>query len=372
MNFYRYKLPIQKFLSWQSIGLLIFSCSVVANDIATPVSVVTVKKGNIKQEVALTGTVTSPRSSMISPKEAGYIESLLVDEGDVVKQGDVLLQLDRQIAEIEITRVSAQLQEAIAQVKEFERQRDEAAELVEKKHIAATSFEAASAQVNIATAVVQRLRAELSRQKMIAERHTVFAPFDGVIVEKLVEVGQWVESNRSLFELIELNPLRIEVPVPQFYFNQVTVDTPVLIRYDSMKNKSYSAKVSKLIPVSDQTARTFMVFIRIDNQLQIVTPGMSARVILQLHDSEDTKSLLVPRDAIVQQPNGNKSIWIVSQQVNHTIANPVSVTTGKNVSNNVEITAGDLSDGDIIVVKGNELLQPGQSVNVIEQLDYQL
>lgn len=345
---------------------------VIANDTVTPVSVVTAKKGEVREEVPLTGTVASPRSSMISPKEAGYVERLLVDEGYVVNQGDVLLELDRKLADIEIARVRAQLQEAVAEVREFERQRDEAEELVEKKHIAATSFEAASAQVEIAKAVVQRLRAELARQQTIAEHHTVYAPFNGVIVEKLVEVGQWIESNGALFQLIELNPLRIEIPVPQFYFNRITVNTPVTIRYDARKNETFTGKVTTLIPVSNETTRTFTVFIQIDNQLQSVTPGMSARVTFLLRENEEQASLLVPRDAIVQQPNGSKSVWIVSQDANNVTARPVTITTGKNVSNNVEIISGELSDGDVIVVKGNELLQPGQAVNVIEQMDYQL
>ncbi len=344
----------------------------VANETITPVSVVTAKTGEIRQEVPLTGTVTSPRISMISPKYAGYIETVFVDEGDIVKKGDVLLSLDKQLAKIEVARVQAQLQEALAQVREYERQRDEAEELVRKKHIAATTFEGAQAQVDIGNAVVKRLRAELQRQQVIIERHHVYAPFDGVVVQKLIEIGQWVDSNRSLYELVELNPLRIEVPVPQFYFNRVIANTSVKIRYDAIPNETFTALISKLIPVSDNTARTFTIFIEVDNEKLMITPGMSARVILQIGEAIKSTSLLIPRDAIVQQPDGRKSVWVVTGENNEITARPVDVKTGKNVSNNVEITQGDLTDGDVIIVKGNELLQPGQNVNVIESLDYSL
>lgn len=351
---------------------MLLTATVAAEERPTPVSVVTAKTGELREEVPLTGTVASIRTARISPKEAGYIESLRVDESDIVSKGDVILELDRQLAELEVARVQAQLNEARARQRELVRQRDEAAELVKKKHIASTAFEAAAAEVEINKAVIQRLETELRRQQVVLERHTVYAPFDGVIAEKLVEVGQWVNSNTPLFSLIELNPLRIEVSVPQFYFNRLNVDTPVSIRYDAIPDQVFSASVTAKIPVSDQTARTFPVFISIENTNQVIAPGMSARVTFKLLGEETVKSLLLPRDAIVQKPDGTKTVWVVADKDGASQATPVKVITGKNVRANVEIKSEQIMIGDRIVVKGNELLQPGQAVNVIEQLDYPL
>lgn len=351
---------------------MLLTTTVAAEERPTPVSVVTAKTGELREEVPLTGTVASIRTARISPKEAGYIESLRVDESDIVRKGDVILELDRQLAELEVARVQAQLNEARARQRELVRQRDEAAELVKKKHIASTAFEAAAAEVEINKAVIQRLETELQRQQVVLERHTVYAPFNGVIAEKLVEVGQWVNSNTPLFSLIELNPLRIEVSVPQFYFNRLNVDTPVSIRYDAIPDQVFSASVTAKIPVSDQTARTFPVFISIENTNQVIAPGMSARVTFKLLGEETVKSLLLPRDAIVQKPDGTKTVWVVADKDGASQATPVKVITGKNVRANVEIKSQQITIGDRIVVKGNELLQPGQAVNVIEQLDYPL
>ena len=348
-------------------------CSnVFAQDTVTPVSVVTAITGSLEEEVPLTGTVTSIRTSQISPKEEGYIESLLVDEGDIVKKGDPILHFDRQLADTEIARVSAQLAEAKARVKEYERQRNEAAELVKKKSIASTVYEAAAAQVEINAAVVKRLEAELNRQQIIANRHTLYAPFDGVITAKMVEIGQWVDTNTALFELTELNPLRIEVPVPQFYFNKIKVGTPVKIKYDAIPNREFVAEVTTKVPVSSQTTRTFPVMIKIDNAEQFIAPGMSARVTFQLTERNTAKSILLPRDAIVQKPDGSKSVWLVDNQQGVSRVNPVEVKTGKASLNYIEIAQGNIRTGDRVVVKGNELLQPGQTVNILEELDYSL
>ncbi len=352
--------------------LLMTPALLLAVDDATPVSIIEAKSGALQEEVPLTGSVTTIRRARISPKEDGYIEAMNVDQGDRVKQGDPLLLLDQQLADLAISRVKAQLSEARARLNEFKRQRDEAAELVEKKHIASTAFESAAAEVEINKAVVQRLETELQQQRVIAQRHTVYAPFDGVITEKLVEVGQWVEGNTPLFVLTELDPLRVEVPVPQFYFNRINVDTPVLIRFDALPKQEFDARVTTRVPVSNQTARTFPVLIDISNERQIITPGMSARVTFQLTNDDNNASLLLPRDAIVLKPDGTKTVWVVADQSGVAKANPVEVKTGKSMRETIEITAGAVSIGDRIVVKGNELLQPGQAVNIIEQLDYKL
>jgi RND family efflux transporter MFP subunit len=352
--------------------VMLYSANLFAQESITPVSVVTAKVGNVNEEIPLTGSVTSIRTSRISPKVEGYIESLLVDEGDTVKKGDPILHFDRQLADIETARVRAQLSEAKARLNEFKRQRDETAELVEKKHIAHTAFEAAAAAVEINTAIVERLEADLRRQQVISEHHTLYAPFVGVITRKMVEVGQWVETSTPLFELTELDPLRVEVQVPQYYFSQINVGTPVKIKYDAITDREFAAEVTTKVPVSSQSTRTLPVMIKIDNQQRLIAPGMSARVIFKLAESNTTPSVLLPRDAVIQKPDGTKTVWVVAEDQGISRASPVQVKTGKSHLQNIEIAFGDVHAGDQIIVKGNELLQAGQSVNILEKLDYPL
>ena len=357
-------------------NLFLFSVLISGNSTAdtkiTPVSIVEAKKGYVNEEIPLTGSVVSIRTSQISPKEQGYIDSLLVDVGDIVKKGEPLVYLDRQLVDIEITRVRALLNEAKAQIKEYKRQQAEAKELVAKKHIAATSYEAATAEVEINSAVVQRLEAELKRQQTIAQRHVLKAPFDGVITKKMVEVGQWIDTNTALFELTELDPLRVSVPVPQFYFSRINIGTPVKIKYDAIAEKVFDAEVSIKVPASNQTTRTFPVLIKVANKDQLIAPGMSARVIFQLQNEDVEKSILLPRDAIVQKPDGTKTVWVINKVKGETKVNPVIVQTGKSHLDYIQLKTGNIETGDKIIVKGNELLQPDQHVDVIEVLDYTL
>ena len=160
---------------------------------AIPVKVIRPVVAPMYEELPLTGSVTTRRLSRLSPEVAGLAARLYVDEGDEVSRGDALLELDRDIAVIDRDRAAAQVAEARARLKEAMRQRDEAARLVEKKHIPPTRYEAAQAAVAMDSAALDRLKKELERQEEIVSRHTVSAPFDGVITRKMVEQGEWVK-----------------------------------------------------------------------------------------------------------------------------------------------------------------------------------
>lgn len=346
--------------------LCVLSVVAVAADTATPVTISVAEIAPVFQEVPLNGNVTARRVSSLSPKVDGLIDEILVDEGDSVAAEDVLLRLDKVLAEIELSRAQAALQEARARHKEAIRQRDEAADLVSKKHIAATTYENSIAEVEINSAAVMRLTAEHRRQRELLERHSVRAPFGGVIGRKLVEIGQWVETGSAVFELVEIDVLRIDVPVPQFYFNRVEIGTPAAVSFDALPGLIFEAAVSMKIPVSNPSGRTFPIRIEMDNQTRIKAPGMSARVSLLLQEEGPAAALQLPRDAVVRKPDGSQTVWVVSEENGVLSAVPVVVEVGRAVRGKVEIVSGAVNPGDRVVINGNEILRPGQHVRIIE------
>ena len=273
-----------------------------AEDTAMPVVVVKVVIAPVYEELPLSGTVVSPRVSRISPKVEGLVAEVLVEAGDQVKAGDPLVLLDPVMAEIELTRVKAEVNEAQARLNEAIRQRHEGAELVEKKHIPFTTYAALIAEVEIQTAALQKLKADHNRQIEVLERHRVSAPFDGVISKKLVESGQWVETSDAVTELVQISVLRVDVPVPQHYFSHIEVGTPVSIRFDAIPNRDFTAQVSSKVPVGHKSARTFPVRIDIQNSDRLIAPGMSARVHIRISKSITEQAVLLPRLAVMHAP----------------------------------------------------------------------
>ncbi len=357
------------------MGLLVIGGSGTAQaqqQRATPVKVVKAMSAPLFEELPLSGSVTTPRLSRLSPQVAGLVASISVDEGDEVKQGDVLLALDRDIAQLDYNRSQAQVKEAEIRLKEAMRQRDEAAGLVSRKHIPATDYAAALATVDMDGAALERLKQAMQKQKEMLRRHTVKAPFDGVITQKRVEVGEWVGTDSALFELVEMRILRVHVPVPQYYFNDVQLGTPVTMTFDAYPERHFSARVTMKVPMSNESARTFPVRIDLNNRDRLIAPGMSARVVFHLNDPSAGEALLLPQDAIVRKPDGSESVWVLQKQGAALKAKPVIIQTGRSYRESIEITGGPVQAGDQVVIRGNEMLQPGQLVEIKDELELKL
>ena len=354
---------------WFRLLPLLLAASLVhgQEEKAIPVKIVKTIIAPVHEELPLTGSVTTRRLSRISPEVAGLVATLHVDEGDEVKQGDTLLELDKVLAGIDSAAARARVKEARARLKEAVRQKDEAAELVAKKHIPATRHEATLAIVEMDTAVLERLKKELNRREEIVSRHVIKAPFDGVITQKMIEKGEWVSIDTPLLELAEINLLRVNVPVPQFYFNDLQLGTPVRLTFDAYPGRDFLAEVTMKVPMSNVSTRTFPVKIDLDNSERLLAPGMSARVIFQLNDASEL-SLLLPQDAVVRKPDGSESIWVIQPGGGSLTARQVQVRTGRSYRENIEITAGEVQAGDRVVVRGNEILRPGQRVEIKEEL----
>lgn len=333
---------------------------------AIPVVVSTAEMRPMLEELPLTGSVTARRTSHLSPRVDGLVAEVLVEDGDFVEKGQILVKLDAIISEVQLARASAALQEAQARRSDARRRRDEAAELADDKLVASTVYDSAVAEVEINEASVKRLEAELRQQRELLNRHSIRAPFKGVVGRKEVEVGQWVQRGASVLDIFESHVLRIEVPVPQVYFNRIAVGTPAIIRFDSNPDTSVDASVSIKIPLSNPAARAFPVRIEVPNSDHVWAPGMSARITLLLTNGHETLALQVHRDAVTAQADGARVVWVVDDSPDAMVAKPVAVQVGRAMGESVEVLGGQLAEGAQVVIRGNERLRPGQAVRIVD------
>ncbi len=346
-----------------------YLCAAHAQAVSTPVSVVKAARGSVYEEVPYTGDLESQRTSRISPKVEGFVAEVHVREGDEVKAGAKLLSLDTDLAKVALGRTEAELAEARARHREALRLREEANELLRKEHIASTAFEATKSAVEISAAAVDRLEAASRREQIILDRHTVYAPFDGLIADKLVEVGEWVETGNALFELVEIDRLRIEVAISQGHFARVDVGAPATISFDALPDRRFDGTVSVKIPMGQVSTRTFPVRISLSNEDRLIAPGMSARVRLRLDGAGD--STLLPRDAVIRKADGTESVWVLEEQEGLLMVKSVPVQTGRAVGDNVELLDGSVAAGDRVVLRGNERLRSEQVVHITDEVELQ-
>lgn len=339
------------------------SVAVASPDGPVPVKVAKVVEAFVNQTIPLAGSADPLRESEISPRVAGVVDEILVNEGDWVEAGEKILSLDSVIAEIEVASATAKVDEAIARHKDATRQVKEFQSLIDQKAVATTSLESAIADEEATMAAVARQRAELMRHEELLSRHTLTAPFSGVVADKHVEAGQWVDADSAVVKLVALDRIRIRASLPQRYYRQVDLAAAARIIFDALPDKVFSGRPSSLVAVGKQSTRSFPVLFDLDNPDHLIAPGMSARIFIELAGSQ-TKALLVPRDAVVLKADNSRIVWRVTEADGDSKVKPVKLLTGRVQGDMVEVLDSTLVAGDTIVLLGNENLRPDQAVKL--------
>jgi RND family efflux transporter MFP subunit len=342
------------------LALLTTATAVHAQEVV-PVMVAIVERAQVADELRLTGTVTSERVASLSTSVNGLVKRVRVDAGDRVSAGKALIDLDSAMAKLALNRTKAAVEEARAQLSEQQRLHDEAQEMFQRGLIPETRMHAAESGRRVAAARVDRLVAEQKEQEEIVRRHTVVAPFAGVVSKKFTDPGEWVETGTAVLELVDTRRLRVDVQVPQERYRQIAVGLPVSIELDANAGRLLKGKVVARVPVSNPGARTFLVRVKVANGAREMAPGMSARVVIALREGRST--VRVPRDAILRKPDGSTSVWIVNQEDKPAVSER-QVELGRSLRGWIDVKSG-IDAGMRVVVRGNETLREGQKVRIL-------
>jgi len=326
-----------------------------------PVTLVQVGQTELREEIELFGSALPRRRVLLSPRVAGLVSEVLVDEGAWVQPGNPILRLESRLAEIQIEIAQSRLTAADAKRRDARRRLDDLLLLKEDRHVSETTIESVAAELDIATAELARENADLARTRELLDRHQVFAPFKGTVTEKHVEVGQWVQQDDPVVELVELDTLRIHATLPQRHYAKVKAGIEARVRFDALPGREFVGHVFARVAYGDDKSRSFPLLIDIDNREHLLAPGMSARVWVALNESSViTKS--IPRDALVAQTGGERRVWRVREENGELKAYPVSVETGRAQGDSLEVISDELAVGDRVVLLGNETLSPGGTV----------
>ena len=312
-------------------------------------------------EIAVTGTVSSPQTADISSELSGLVKHVLVDEGQYVKAGDIILELDAELQQLAVDAYKAKTRQAKLELADSRRRLTDARRLVKQKTISDNEVQSLRAEVNIDSAAIQLAEAEQQQQEARLKRHKLLAPFDGVISKKLTESGEWVTPGDAVISLVATTNLSIDFQVQQTAYTKIKLDTPILIRLDTQADKIHTRKRTAIVPVADARARTFMRRASSNDIDLIITPGMSANGVLELDTGR--KALTVSRDAILKYPDGRTTVWILNDD--ETVSEKL-VKTGLGFAGNIVVNEG-LDIDQNIIIEGNESLRDGQKVSIQQE-----
>ncbi len=312
---------------------------------AVPVAVETVQERDIQRVLDLTGTITAVRSARLSAATSGLVATLQVDIGSRVQAGQLLLELDPELAQLQLDSALAQQEQADTELRDARRRLAEARSLVPQRSIAESVVRDIEAEVAGDEAALHRAQAEAGYRRGILQRHQLRAPFDGVVSAKLTELGEWIDPGQPVLELVALDDVRLDFPVSEDYLADIHPDTPLSFSLSADPDRVFEGTVDTVVPITDPGARTFLLRVLAGNPDQRLLPGMSVQA--RLHLATGRRGLVVPRDGILRFPDGRVVVWTVDAGV----ARENLVTPGLTFDSLVEIREG-LEAGATVVVRG--------------------
>ena len=224
-------------------------------------------------------------------------------------------------------------------------------------------------QVAQSVAKVERQKQEMARLDVQRQYHTIRAPFVGYVVQKQTEVGEWLARGAPVAEIVALDPIDIVVHVPESLVNQLRVgDTvPLFVAALPEGQEALRGEIHGISPSADQRARTFPVRIRLRNPVPdgsyLLRDGMQARATVS---GFSRSALLIPKDALIL--GGQNPVVMVANRLDGgaTVAVRIEVEPGRARRGMIEVR-GDLQAGQQVIVSGNERIQDGQVLRVINE-----
>ncbi len=312
----------------------------------------------VSPSIWVPGTVISRRDSRIAAEVSGKLLAV-AEVGQRLKQGEIIarmndraLQLQKRDDEANIKRLQSNLRFLVKQVERVQK-------LAHTNNTAKSELD--QLQMEREMLAQQLVAAEVRRDRTLydIERSHIRAPFDGVVVERLLQPGEYIDTGNVVVRLVNLNDIEVKVQAPVSVSRFVDEGSVVNVKNDSV---SVATRVRRLVPVGDERSRMLEVRVGLERGGWVI--GEAVRV--ELANGAAAKRLTVPRDALILRDR-EMYVYKVSAAENseQSIARRIAVTAGAGAGDYIAVN-GDLRDGDTVVVRGGERLRDGQTVEVVK------
>ncbi|MBC2744046.1 MAG: efflux RND transporter periplasmic adaptor subunit [Desulfosarcina sp.] len=324
----------------------------------SPVTVVPVVEQSIARQVTLVGSVEAVATSMVAAEVGGVVEAFPAKEGRRAKKGDLLVRLKKRVLELELKGRVAERERIKANLENAQKELERVGRLRENNSIPQRTYDDALYSHRALSQALLVAESQIETLTYRIEQKTVTAPFDGFVAAEHTQVGQWIQPGGPVITLVDISRIRVAVDVPERYAVQLLPDARVQVAVTSLADDMREGKIDVILPKGDAITRTFPVRVLLDNPGFAIRAGMEAVATFDL--SKRFTALMVPKDAVVTA--GDRSLVY---RVKDAKAFPVPVNV-EGYQGALAAVTGDLKIGDMVVIRGNERLMPGQDVALTE------
>lgn len=306
----------------------------------TPVELGKPEKLNWPKTVTAVGSLRSDESVIVRAEQSGRIVALNFKEGQPVRMGQMLVQLDDSVARAELEQSKANQKLAKAKF-------DRAVELKERNFISGQAKDEAENAMRVADATVSLSEAKLTKL-------VIKAPFAGTVGLRTASLGDYVKDGQDIVNLEKTDPIKVDFKIPEVFQSKVRVGQLLAVTLDALPGQPFSGNVYAVNPQLDTAGRAVVLRAQMPNKGGLLKPGMFARVRLTLSDTGD--AVVVPEQAVAMQGEDQIMYRVVDGRALRT-----KVEVGQRRDGKAEILGG-IAASDTIVIAGWQRLRDGAAV----------
>ncbi|OGQ16842.1 MAG: hypothetical protein A3B70_07340 [Deltaproteobacteria bacterium RIFCSPHIGHO2_02_FULL_40_11] len=316
------------------------------------------KLGNIEEELSATGNIEAMKEALLSSKTGGRVQTVHVEEGQLVQEGTLLVKLEAKELELQKQAAESAKRSAASHIDEENYKRHKI--LYEEGIISKAEFDKIEAQYKSAQAETERLGKQVNLQEEQVASSEITAPFRAIAAKVFVHEGENVAPGQPIAQLMNMEQVTVTVPVVSKDIEKIKLGQKAKIRVDASSDV-FEGNIHQISQVADPITRTFDVKIKVQNTKNILKPGMFAKAWIVTHEKNQT--LIIPKTALVKREDLTEPhIYTVQDQKAHL----QKVKLGIETQTHVEIqTPIPLSWP--IVTAGQSQLYEGAPVQIVPQ-----
>jgi len=317
------------------------------------VEVIEVVPRSISYTVSAVGSLKTLEDVTISPKKSGIINQILVKEGDRVKKGQILVQLDDVDARLQVERAEAGVKQAAATVETYRNIVPRYQKLYESQVIPQQTLDELIMKVKVDEARLDLAKAELNLARQNLLDHRIVSPIEGVVNLKIASLGEHVNvaPKDEILKIVQMDPLEIEFYVPENLAGVIHIGSKIQFSVKAFSEEKFFAILRFISPTADPTTRNVKMKAMVQNPNYRLKPGFFAEVSLQT--GGNPAALIIPESALFSQ-EGKFFTYTVQDGT----ARRKEVETGVRFDGKVEILRG-IQKGEWLVITGHEQLSEG-------------
>lgn len=326
------------------------------------VSVTHPKQEQSQEELVLPATVQAYKESPIYARTNGYLLHWNKDIGSHVSKGELLAdidtpEVDQELLQARATRQQTQAQLGLAKISAERWENLRKTDSVSQQEVDQQVSGYQQAQANLAAA-----EANVHRLEEMESFKRIYAPFTGVLTKRLIDVGALINAgnggaNRELFDVAQVDPLRVYVNVPQTYSPLIQIGMKAFLVQDEYAGQKFAGKVVRTSDAIDPASRTLLTEIDVPNPTGKILPGAYAQV--HFDAKVNAPRLTVPINTLLFRAEGPRAAVVDSNHKVH--LRPITI--GRDYGSAVEVVSG-LEANDQVVVNPADSLEDGQQVKI--------